>query len=102
MKFQNPSMHGSEVMLCTKSVTDRHTDGRTDARTNVPEAICPSNFFEVGGIMSTYSIHLQDKKKNLLKLSLYRIWSKSLRTQESVPLIHGNRAIGVRATEVLL
>ena len=23
----------------------------TDGRTNVPEAICPSNFFEVGGII---------------------------------------------------
>ena len=25
-------------------------DGRMHARTNVPEAICPANFFEVGGI----------------------------------------------------
>ena len=53
MKFQNPSMHGSEVILCIKKCngrTDGWTDGRTDTRTNVPEAICPSNFFEVGGI----------------------------------------------------
>ena len=27
------------------------TNGRTDGRTNNPEAICPSNFFEVGGII---------------------------------------------------
>ena len=54
MKFQNPSMHGSEVMQCTKKCNGRthgRTDGRTHARTNVPEAICPSNFFEVGGII---------------------------------------------------
>ena len=57
MKLQNPSMLGSEVMLCIKKCswqTDARTDGRmharTQARTNVPEAICPSNFFEVGGI----------------------------------------------------
>ena len=53
--------------------------------------------------MSTHSIHLQDKKKeNLPKLSVYRIWRKSLRTQEHVRLIHDKRAIGVRVTEVLL
>ena len=46
MKFQNPSMHGSAVMLCIK----KRTDGRMDVRTNVPEAICPSNFFEDGDI----------------------------------------------------
>ena len=42
------------------------------------------------------------KEENLPKLSVYRIWRKSLRTQERVRLIHGKRAIGVRATEVLL
>ena len=47
MKFQNPSMYGLEVMLCIKK-----RNGRTDGRTNVPEAICPSNFFEVGGIIN--------------------------------------------------
>ena len=41
-------------------------------------------------------------KENLPKLSIYRIWRKSLRTQEHVQLIHGKRAIGVRAIEVLL
>ena len=37
MKFQNPSMHCSEVMLCTKKCNGRthgRTDGRTDARTH--------------------------------------------------------------------
>ena len=53
--------------------------------------------------MSTYNIHLQDKrKKNLPELSVYCIWRKSLRTQERVRLIHGKRANGVQATEVLL
>ena len=52
--------------------------------------------------MSAHSIHLQDKRRNLPKLSVYRIWRKSLRTQERVRLIHGKRAIGVRAIEVLL
>ena len=44
-KFQNSSMHGSKVMLCIK----KH-DEWTNGRTNAPEAICPSNFYEVGGI----------------------------------------------------
>ena len=42
-------------MLCIKK-RDERTDGRTgrlaDGRTNNPEAICPSNFFEVGGIIT--------------------------------------------------
>ena len=45
MKFQNSSIHSFKVMLCIKK-----RDERTDGRTNNPEAICPSNFFEVGGI----------------------------------------------------
>ena len=49
MKFQNPSMHGSEVMICIKN-RNGQTDAQTNVRINVPEAICPSNFFEVGGI----------------------------------------------------
>ena len=53
MKFQNSSIHCFKVMLCIKKRDermDRQTDGRMDGRTNNPEAICPSNFFEVGGI----------------------------------------------------
>ena len=60
MKFQNSSIHGFKVMLCIKK-RDERTDGRTDGRTNNPEAICPSNFFEVGGIISriqdTFSLY---------------------------------------------
>ena len=54
MKFQNSSIHGFKVMLCIKKRDERtegRTDGWTDGRTNNPEAICPSNFFEVGGII---------------------------------------------------
>ena len=47
MKFQNSSIYGFKVMLCIKK-----RDEQTDGRTNNPEAICPSNFFEVGGIKS--------------------------------------------------
>ena len=64
MKFQNSSIHGFKVMLCIKKRDERtdgrtegRTDGRTDGRTNNPEAICPSNFFEVGGII-THEISL--------------------------------------------
>ena len=46
MKFQNSSIHGFKVMLCIKK-----RDERTDGRMNNLEAICPSNFFEVGGII---------------------------------------------------
>ena len=42
------------------------------------------------------------KEENIPKLFVYRIWRKSLRTQERVRLIHSKRAIGVRAIEVLL
>ena len=51
MKFQNRSIHGFKVMLCIKK-RDERMDGWTDGQTNNPEAICPSNFFEVGGIIS--------------------------------------------------
>ena len=48
-KFQNSSIHGSKVILCIKK-----RDERTGGRTKNPEAICPSNFFEVGGIKSVH------------------------------------------------
>ena len=54
-KFQNSSIHGSKVMLCIKK-RDKRTDGQKDGRMNNPEAICPSNFFEVGDITTYNSI----------------------------------------------
>ena len=53
MKFQNSSIHGSKVMLFIKK-----RDEWTDGRMNNPEAICPSNFFEVGGITKKYRLNL--------------------------------------------
>ena len=50
-KFQNSSMHVSKVMLCIKKLNEQ-----TDERMNTPEAICPSNFFEVGGITKVIPI----------------------------------------------
>ena len=55
MKFQNSSIHGFKVILCIKK-----RDERTDGRTNNPEAICPSNFFEVGGITKDESTDCRD------------------------------------------
>ena len=57
MKFQNSSILGFKVMLCIKK-----RDERTDGRTNNPEAICPSNFFEVGGITSRYASYFHYNK----------------------------------------
>ena len=46
MKFQDSSFNGLKVTVGTKSVT--HTP--THAPTHAPKAICPINFFKVGGI----------------------------------------------------
>ena len=70
MKFQNSSIHGFKVMLCIKK-RDERTDGRKDRRTNNPEAICPSNFFEVGGIIMNYCMSkpiLWEKLKKKLSI----------------------------------
>ena len=44
MKFQDSSFNGLKVTVCTKSVTHAPT-------TVAPKAICPINFFKVGGII---------------------------------------------------
>ena len=44
MKFQDSSFNGLKVTVGTKSVTHQ--------RTHAPKAICPINFFKVGGINS--------------------------------------------------
>ena len=46
MKFQDSSFNGLNVTVGTKSVTH----ARTHPRTHAPKAICPINFFKVGGI----------------------------------------------------
>ena len=46
MKFQDSSFNGLKVTVGTRSVTHTPTHPLTDA----PKAICPINFFKVGGI----------------------------------------------------
>ena len=45
MKFQIPNIHHSKV--------NRRTHAHTHRQTDKPKAICPSNFFKVGGIKNT-------------------------------------------------
>ena len=47
MKFQDSSFNGLKVTVGTESVTHPRTHALTDA----PKAICPINFFKVGGII---------------------------------------------------
>ena len=47
---------------------DRQKEGRMDGRTNNPEAICPSNFFEVGGIkihFKKFNVAMATKQKGI-------------------------------------
>ena len=43
MKFQNPSMHGSEVMLCIKKRNNGRTDGHTDAQMSQKQYAPPTS-----------------------------------------------------------
>ena len=51
MKFQDSSFNGLKVTVGTKSVTHAPTHARTHPPTHAPKAICPINFFKVGGII---------------------------------------------------
>ena len=51
MKFQNNSIPGSKVMLCT-----RKHDKQTNARTDKPEARSLPTFFKVGGIKKSCGV----------------------------------------------
>ena len=53
MKIQDSSFNGLKVTVGTKSVTHPRTHALTDA----PKAICPINFFKVGGINMAYPDH---------------------------------------------
>ena len=50
MKFQDSSFNGLKVTVGTKSVTH--------APTHAPKAICPINFFKVGGIIKGLICHV--------------------------------------------
>ena len=60
MKFQNISIPGSKVMLCTRK-RDERTNERAHARTDKPEAICPHLFSKLGakkcGIITSMPVH---------------------------------------------
>ena len=67
---QNSSTHISKVMLCIKK-----RDKQTDRWMNGPEAICPSNFFEVWGIMLVMHLYMciqSNLFQRLLNLSVKR------------------------------
>ena len=93
MKFQNPSVYGLEVMLCIKKRNGR-THGRTDARTNVPEAICPSNFFEVGGIITQKRQRRTVFSRHWKKKSLGSNKDKTQRYSSSI--LHANKELQQR------
>ena len=50
MKFQDTSIHHLKVKIKVVR-THGHTDTQTHGHTDKPKAICPTNFFKVGGIM---------------------------------------------------
>ena len=58
MKFQDSSFIGLKVIVGTESVTHARTHALTDA----PKAICPINFFKVGGIITTIQSTLWNKQ----------------------------------------
>ena len=72
MKFQIPNMHHSEVNGRTHTQTDRQTDK--------PKAICPSNFFKVGGIkkqlylMSSSPVSSPKKKPPKCQYLRIEVW----------------------------
>ena len=56
MKFKDSSFNGLKVTEGTKSVTHP----RTHPRMHTPKAICPINFFKVGGITNKVDIVIQN------------------------------------------
>ena len=60
MKFQDSSFNGLKVTVGTKSVTHP----RTHPPTHAPKAICPINFFKVGGIKINATAPKQIEKEN--------------------------------------
>ena len=57
MKFQDSSFNGLKVTVGTKSVTH--------SRTHAPKAICPINFFKVGGITTKRRLQVDNHVTNL-------------------------------------
>ena len=63
MKFQDSSFNGLKVTVGTKSVTHP----RTHALTVAPKAICPINFFKVGGIINISPQDLHENEMSVPK-----------------------------------
>ena len=79
MKFQNPSIHHSKV------------NTQTDTQTDKPKAICPSNFFKVGGIKIQSYAGREDMKKfhDTLKTIYDRKSSGVCSVQMEALFLHG-------------
>ena len=71
MKFQNPSMHCSEVMLCTKKCNGR-THGRTDARTHARTHKSPRSNMPLQLLRSWGHNYLLSPRP--IRLSMCEIW----------------------------
>ena len=59
MKFRIPNINHSKVNRRTHAHTHTQTDRQTDRQTDKPKAICPSNFFKVGGIITPKILKLE-------------------------------------------
>ena len=70
MKFQDSSFNGLKVTVGTKSVTHPRTHARTHAPTHAPKAICPINFFKVGGINIQCTVYRHVLKNKVTKFNL--------------------------------
>ena len=57
MKFQNISIHGSKVMLCTRKC-DKRRNERPNEQTDKPEAICPPKYFQSWGHKNFIEIYV--------------------------------------------
>ena len=88
MKFQNPTIHRSKVNGRTHRQTDRQTDK--------PKAICPFNFFKVGGIKITPNTHKNENGlTQMIRMgkSTRQIWFKQrrislLQWQSGIPSVN--------------
>ena len=69
MKFQNPTIHHSKV--------NTHTDTQTDK----PKAICPSNFFKVGGIKIFTGFQVIERTQNCIENNQREVTHKILKPE---------------------
>ena len=73
MKIQDSSFNGLKVTVGTKSVTHAPTHPLTDA----PKAICPINFFKVGGIKIGEKQIMQFHSLVILSFPVYKHHERS-------------------------